>query len=160
AGLESCPNDAQLAAIAGHDNWPRRFATDPHTGRSGQVKEKASPHAAVCCVAARAPKGRGELRLHWAVFLPLGQPERLQLDSCDWSVDCFFHGWFFPNSGRTAVEGINEDGPAPTAPSLNNSGMIRGNWNRSLAKSGTLPLLPAALAAITVQCDWDDQTAA
>ena len=162
SGQECCPRDQQLTEIAAHEKWPRRFATDPNTGRSHQVQEKAWAHAAACCVASRMPESHGELRLHWAVFLPLGQPKSIEITDCAWSVDIFLHGWFFPNSGRTAVEAIEEEESesASAASDAGNSGTVRRNWNQRLARCGTLLLVPSALAAIADQCQWDDQTTA
>ncbi len=162
SGQEFCPSDQQLMEIAAHEKWPRRFATDPNTGRSHQVQEKAWAHAAACYVASKMPESQGELRLHWAVFLPLGQPKSIAITACPWSVDLFLHGWFFPNSGRTAVEAIEEEESerALTASDAGNSGTVRRNWNQRLARCGTLLLIPSAFAAIAEQCRWDDETTA
>lgn len=159
AGEECCPSDEQLDQIARHGKWPRRFATDPATGKSIQVAEKASPHAAVCCVASRTPEGCGQVRLQWAVFLPLGKPETIPVPHCSWSFDLFLHGWFFPNSGRTAVESLDAE---ERKQSLDDSGSaaVRHRWNHRLARCGTLPLVPTTLAAIARRCEWDDPTTA
>jgi len=159
AGEECRPGDEQLDHLARHEKWPRRFATDPATGRSVQVAEKASPHVAVCCVASKALDAGGQVRLQWAVFLPLGKPETIPVPHCSWSFDLFLHGWFFPNSGRTAVESLdaNEKSHPPDA---SGSAAVRHRWNHRLARIGTLPLIPTTLAAIARSCEWDDRTTA
>jgi hypothetical protein len=159
AGEECRPRDGHLDETARHKNWPRRFATDRATGRSIQVAEKASPHAAVCCAASSMPAGGGQVRLQWAVFLPLGKPETIPVPLCPWSFDLFLHGWFFPNSGRTAVESLDvNETSGPTEGS--GSAAVRHSWNHRLARIGTLPLVPTTLAAIARKCEWDDRTAA
>jgi hypothetical protein len=159
AGEECRPHDGHLDQIARHDNWPRRFATDRATGRSIQPAEKASPHAAVCCAASSTPEGGGQVRLQWAVFLPLGKPETIPVPLCSWSFDLFLHGWFFPNSGRTAVESLDTN-EASRPPEGSGSAAVRHSWNHRLARIGTLPLVPTTLAAIARKCKWDDRTAA
>jgi hypothetical protein len=158
AGEECRPCDEQLDQIARHEKWPRRFATDLATGRSIQVAEKASPHAAVCCVASKWAGG-GQVRLQWAVFLPLGKPETINVPHCPWSLDLFLHGWFFPNSGRTAVESLDVS-EKQNPPDASGSAAVRHRWNHRLARIGTLPLFPSTLAAIARKCEWDDRTTA
>jgi hypothetical protein len=158
-GEECRPRDGQLDQIARHENWPRRFATDPATGRSIQVAEKASPHAAVCCAASSTRPGGGEVRIQWAVFLPLGKPETIPVPNCPCSFDLFLHGWLFPNSGRTAVESLDAS-ETSRPPEGSGSAAVRHGWNHRLARIGTLPLVPTALAAIARKCEWDDRTTA
>jgi hypothetical protein len=157
SGAEHHLNESQLATLERDENkkWPKRFATDRNTGQSQQVPEKASQHAAVCFAAAHRPQTSGQLRIHWAVFLPLGQPEAINL-ATEWDVNLVLHGWFFPNSGRTEVEGLRQD--APPLDAIHDSATVRIAWNHRLARCGTLPLLPAACADIALRCGWNDST--
>jgi hypothetical protein len=155
SGAEQRLNDSRLAALERDENkkWPKRFATDSTTGQSRQVPEKARQHAAVCFTALENSRSSGQLRIHWAVFLPLGQPETIELTSAGWDVDLMLHGWFFPNSGRTEVEGLRQNVPPPE--DIADSASVRLAWNHRLATAGTLPLLPAAFADIAHRCDWN-----
>jgi hypothetical protein len=157
SGAERRLNDIRLSSLERDESkkWPKRFATDSRTGESRQVPEKARQHAAVCFTALENSLGPGQLRIHWAVFLPLGQPETIALTSANWDVDLMLHGWFFPNSGRTEVEGLRQNVPPPDA--IEDSASVRLAWNHQLATCGTLPLLPAALADISHRCDWNDR---
>lgn len=156
-GTEHQLDDPHLSALERDENekWPKRFATDTNTGRSKQVPEKANQHAAVCVTAVERPQAVGQLRIHWAVFLPLGQPDTIEL-AAGWDVDLFLHGWFFPNSGRTEVEGLSQ--AAPSFESINDSATVRSAWNHRLARCGTLPLVPGVCAALALRCDWDHGT--
>lgn len=153
SGIEHRPDDAQLRTVAEHESWPKRFAVDKATGRSKQVPEKAHSHSAVCITAARSESAFGRLRLHWSVFLPLGAADEIQLAGCELSVDLFLHGWFFPNSGRTAVEGLQDE--CPPISELKDSSSVRRSWNHYLADCGTLPLLPTALAQFVEHSECD-----
>lgn len=157
SGAEHHLNDSQLNVLERDENkkWPKRFATDRSTGQSQQVPEKARQHAAVCFTAAHRPQTSGQLRIHWAVFLPLGLPETIAL-ATGWDIDLALHGWFFPNSGRTEVEGLRQDAPAPDT--IHDSATVRLAWNHRLARCGTLPLLPAACSDIAIRCDWKEST--
>ena len=158
SGAEHRLKDIHLSMLEKDDSkkWPKRFATNKTTGRSEQVPEKASQHAAVCLTAVRRSMGRAQLRIHWAVFLPLGQPETLDIDAAGWDVDLVLHGWFFPNSGRTEVEGLRQE--APSFDAVLDSATVRLAWNHRLASCGTLPLLPVVCDDIARRCNWNDST--
>jgi hypothetical protein len=149
--IDLCKLESDEAKI-----WPKRFATNKITGKSEQVPEKASQHAAVCFSAVKRSQSRSQLRIHWAVFLPLGQPETFEIDSSGWDVDVVLHGWFFPNSGRTEIEGLDKEAPLINA--IHDSATVRLAWNHRLASCGTLPLLPEVCANIALKCIWDDST--
>ena len=153
AGIELRPIDERLQALAQNDKWPKRFATDKATGKSSQVPEKAHSHSAICFTASQCSAKKARLKLHWSVFLPLGTSEELPLPGCEWSIDLFLHGWFFPNSGRTEVEGLTDD--CPPLDQLPDSSSVRRAWNHCLARRGTLPLIPAALAQFVEHSKWD-----
>ena len=158
AGIELRPIDERLQDLAQNDKWPKRFATDKATGKSKQVPEKAHSHSAVCFTASRCLAKDARLRLHWSVFLPLGTSEELLLPGCEWSIDLFLHGWFFPNSGRTEVEGLAGD--CPPLDCISDSSSVRRAWNHCLARYGTLPLIPAALAQFVAHSKCDSKVTA
>ena len=153
AGIELRPFELRLCALEHNDKWPKRFATDKATGKSKQVPEKAYSHSAICFTASQCSAKKARLKLHWSVFLPLGTSEELLLPGCEWSIDLFLHGWFFPNSGRTEVEGLTDD--RPPLDRLPDSSSVRRAWNHCLARCGTLPLIPAALAQFVEHSKWD-----
>ena len=158
SGMERRLSDNELSILEKDEikKWPKRFATNKTTGRSEQVSEKANQHAAVCLTAVQNANGNAQLRIHWAVFLPLGHAEPIEIGPAGWNVDLVLHGWFFPNSGRTEVEGLlSQD--APLVENVSDSSTVRLAWNHRLARYGTLPLLPTVLAAIGRGCNWDDK---
>jgi hypothetical protein len=157
AGTEYFAKDHFLAALKEdvRELWPRRYVTDVSTGDDREVLDKACQHSSVCVSARQSPDGKGQLRIHWAVFLPLGRPETISLDTLGWDIDVFLHGWFFPNSGRTAVEGLDEE--PPSLAEIDSTDAVRSAWNHRLARHGTLPMLPAVLSAIAGCCSWDDK---
>ncbi len=156
SGSEHRLSDVRLCSLEKDETkkWPKRFATNKSTGGSEQVPEKASQHAAVCFTAARHADRHAYLRIHWAVFLPLGRPETIDIGSAGWDVDLVLHGWFFPNSGRTEIEGLQQE--APSFDTIHDSATVRLAWNHRLARCGTLPLLPGVFASIARRCNWDD----
>ena len=155
AGSEYRTNDSELESLQKDESkkWPRRFATDHTTGKSEQKPEKALQHSAACFTATACGRPVGKLRIQWAVFLPFGVDEEADLSDVPWDVDLILHGWFFPNSGRTAVEGLADESPSLEA--VNDSSTVRRAWNHRLAAYGTLPLVPRALADIACRCSWD-----
>ena len=136
--------------------WPHDIAMDEATGQDKHVREKARPHAAVCFVASQTASLNARMAIHWSMFLPLSEPEVIPLPQSGWYIDLFLHGYFFVDAGRNQIEGIYAE---PLA-SIQDSAGLRKAWNQRLARRGTLPLLPLALADITAKTSWDENTTA
>ena len=97
AGVEQANGLATLEEIKRQKNWPNQTAIG-EDGGDLQVPEKAEPHGAVVFTRQRV-KGDGALRVHHAVFLPLGEPEECDCPG-DWRYNLYLHGFFFVDSGR------------------------------------------------------------
>lgn len=93
--------------------------------------------------AKRTPK----LRVYWSVFLPVGNKPyfEVSLNKGERDLSLFLHGFFFLNSSRTQLDGLEEafDTTGRSGPAA-----VCREWNRALAcESGGL--LPALLPRLT-----------
>jgi hypothetical protein len=145
-GRETMALDGRLAELKRPPLWPQTI-----TVLSPQpVPEKGEPHGAATLL--RIPHGGSartmpaRLRISWAVFLPISDESSIdiQLDD-DGALGQFrllLHGYFFLDSGRREIEGLNAsvetDMPADAT-------ALRRAWNAELRDSVVLPLLPTLL---------------
>ncbi len=145
-GLETVGIDGRLAELRRTPHWPQTI-----TVSSPQpVPEKGEPHGAATLM--RIPhKGTAhtkpaQLRISWAVFLPISDESSIVIPLDDGGelgqFRLLLHGYFFLDSGRRQIEGLNagvETGVPVDATAL------RRAWNGELRDSVVLPLLPALL---------------
>ena len=125
--------------------WPKTFVRN-EAGQSEEAPDKAQGHCAAL-FSSSDEKGRGQLIVNWAVFLPIGE-KRNETKRCggDRTFRLTLHGYFFVDAGRADIEGLHEDGgltESKTIPS--NEAELRSLWNSRLSRQGTLPLVLPAL---------------
>ncbi|WP_067732778.1 sacsin N-terminal ATP-binding-like domain-containing protein [Novosphingobium naphthalenivorans] len=145
-GREAMALDGRLAELKRTPHWPQTITVlNPQP-----VPEKGEPHGAVTLlripyteeVARIAP---AQLRISWAVFLPISDESSIVIPLDDSALGQFrflLHGYFFLDSGRRQIEGLNavvETGVPADAMAL------RRAWNSELRDSVVLPLLPTLL---------------
>lgn len=132
--------DPECDDLRSHRKWPHRHAVDPRSFDLVEHPEKAPPHAAVHILRTPRPAGHGELRVSWASYLPVGEPEERDRQplgiQCDF--DIVFHGVFFVDAGRRLVEFERPE-------TIENERSVRLTWNRLLRDRGALPLLIPSL---------------
>lgn len=145
-GREAMALDGRLAELKRTPHWPQTI-----TVLSPQpVPEKGEPHGAATLL--RIPQTAGvariapaQLRISWAVFLPISDESSIVIPLDDSALGEFrflLHGYFFLDSGRRQIEGLNaavETGVPTDAMAL------RRAWNAELRDSVVLPLLPTLL---------------
>lgn len=145
-GLETMALDGRLAELRRTPHWPQTI-----TVLSPQpVPEKGEPHGAATLL--RIPHGGiartmpARLRISWAVFLPISDESSIDIplddDGAIGQFRLLLHGYFFLDSGRREIEGMNAsvetDMPADAT-------ALRRAWNAELRDSVVLPLLPTLL---------------
>ena len=93
-----------------------------------------------------------KLRIFWSVFLPVGDhpSDEAGLEGFEDDIHIFVHGYFFPNSQRTEVNGA-ATGFSGAGKELNgttaNEDSVKEHWNMVLAtdKRGVLPMVVPVL---------------
>jgi hypothetical protein len=141
AGLETVSRDPRFDELKIGEHWPSTF----HDGHTEPRSEKGEPHGAVVVTSVRPGKA-GALHQNWAVFVPVGEPKIQMLGSSSAAtgdVGIVLHGFFFVDSGRRYIEGIDKPG---TIEQISDDASLRQAWNRRIRDYVTLPLLPRALA--------------
>ena len=138
-GLEALLPSHDLGKLKSSEYWPCT-----HTAfRPAPRPEKGEPHGAIslwCDPTSQA----SELSISWAVFLPVSEGN-ITIPIKDPSVGrvhLLLHGYFFLDSGRQRIDGI--DGPRARAEPSDESA-TRQAWNGELCNSVVLPLLPQVL---------------
>ncbi|MBA2883174.1 hypothetical protein HNR65_003535 [Desulfosalsimonas propionicica] len=141
---------SRLRELRNSPGWPTE--QEWRQGRCDWVPRKALGHAAITIL---RPTGAysepSELRIRWAVFLPLDedpQPETSDIvevkpvgknpDSGYW--DLVLHGYFWPSQDRRSIPGVT------TQEQASGESAMREKWNRALRDELLLPLLPNILA--------------
>lgn len=145
-GREATALDGRLADLKRMRHWPQTI-----TVLSPQpIPEKGEPHGAAALLRipyrGTARTASAQLRISWAVFLPISDESSIDIplddDSALGQFRLLLHGYFFLDSGRRQIEGLNaavETGvPADAA-------ALRRAWNAELRNSVVLPLLPNLL---------------
>lgn len=139
--------------------WPKRSSINEYAEEES-LPDKSIPHCAVVLTKqplSNRPKAR--LILQWSVFLPLAsadnnfsteevEQEAYEQIDCDGDKDyaIFLHGYFFLDSGRKYIEGLQNmrSGVFVQKTPSNEDEMI-AQWNYLLATKGTLQLLLLSL---------------
>ncbi|MCB1467022.1 MAG: hypothetical protein KDK08_07745, partial [Rhizobiaceae bacterium] len=144
-GREGMIPDGRLANLKLTPHWPQSISVlSPRP-----EPEKGEPHGAATLM--RAPWGApnrseaGQLRISWAVFLPISDASDISIPVNGGALGRFhllLHGYFFLDSGRRRIEGL--DTPAEHGDPADASALRRA-WNAELRDSVVLPLLPTLL---------------
>lgn len=137
--------------------WSKRLFIN-EDGDEEFIPDKSIPHCGVVFTQKLNTSRSAKLTLQWAVFLPLASDETTsneeeraahqQID-CDGEQDytIFLHGYFFLDSGRKYIEGLqNIDREAIAQHPPQNEDDMVWQWNYLLATKGTLRLVLPSLA--------------
>lgn len=144
-GIETRLHDTELSNRFASNFWPQDLGRDPATNKIAQVREKAEQHGACCVNLARSQhQNKGTLHVSWAVFLPLGNPEEVEL-SIPLDATILVHGYFFTDAGRNSVIGLTDNFAA--IDKVESESNLKVAWNYRLAEVGGLPLIPQALSS-------------
>lgn len=141
-GREATILTERLKHLQNCPQWPRTINA---LSAAESEPEKGEPHGAATLVkAAHGDDHPSQLRISWAVFLPISETKDTEL-RVDAAVSASFHlllhGYFFLDSGRRSIEWpgprAGDDEPAEAK--------LRRLWNGELRDSVVLPLVPALL---------------
>ena len=140
-GREATRPDGRAAQLKCSPFWPKSVSVlDPHP-----KPEKGEPHGAVTMLrTTTAP--HPTLRISWAVFLPISETHDIDIplgDDVSFQVRLLLHGYFFLDSGRRSIEGL-DDARAHEEPT--DAGGLRRAWNTELRDSVVLPLVTTVLS--------------
>lgn len=136
SGVEAWLQDTFLVSLKESQNWPKVVAITENGADPGRA-EKALPHYGVF-LTQRSSSHVGKLRIKWAVFLPIGNDpyDEITLSTIRSDITIILHGYFFLNSDRTNIDGLEHD--------FQKDGGIYRQWNTRLALNGTIgEVLPA-----------------
>ena len=141
-GREATTQDHDLEHLRCSDHWPKTISALS----TESEREKGEQHGAVTLLrTGENPTQRSELRISWAVFLPISETQGcvLPIDAADLGqFHLLLHGYFFLDSGRRHIEGRDE--PANHDEPADEAGLRRA-WNTRLRDTVVLPLVPALL---------------
>jgi len=136
--------DPVFQQIRQRPDWPKIMAFDAKTEESEDRPEKGEPHGAVICSwmepCAAIPSG---LSVREAVFLPLEGGKSAVLPAA--RVRLILHGFYFVDAGRRALHRGDD---------------IQTDWNDSVRRRVTLPLVLPALARFALTAQFDPATTA
>lgn len=147
-GTESFVALPALTQLRDHFAWPSQSTLGPD-GADMQVKEKAEPHGAVIFTRQAAPS-QPALRVHHAVFLPLGEPEEVGCAGL-WRFNLYLHGFFFVDSGRRGIQPFDELPDGVTPENAKSESQVTQLWNRTLLHELVAPLVLPSLEAFVRQ---------
>ena len=140
-GRETTTRDGRMEELQCSEHWPKTISTL----RPEPTREKGDQHGAAMLVRATNEKDQtNELKITWAVFLPISENEDevLPIDADVGKIHLLLHGYFFLDSGRRHIEGLRDpvvhDEPADEAE-------LRRAWNTQLRDAVVLPLVPTLL---------------
>ena len=141
-GREVTLQDRTLERLRCSHHWPKTIsALSAETGR-----EKGEQHGAVTLLRARNDETeRSDLRISWAVFLPISEMEdqMIPIDVVNLGrLRLLLHGYFFLDSGRRHIEGLRARTSDKEAA---DEAELRIAWNTRLRDTAVLPLVPALL---------------
>ena len=128
--------------------WPSQF-TIGADGADLQVWEKAEPHGAVIFTR-QVATGQVALRIHHAVFLPLGEPESIGCVSKR-RYNLYLHGFFFVDSGRRGIQPFDGLPDGMTPDTTESESQVIQLWNRTLLHEVVAPLVLPSLDAFVRQ---------
>ena len=132
--------DSGLTKLKRNDYWPKIFDV-----RSKKPKlEKGQPHGAVTLLRDKT-QGHAKFRISWAVFLPISDDfdEEITVNSSTLGeLRLLLHGYFFLDSGRRKIEGLDKTSPNDEP---EDASKLRESWNTKLRDTAVLPLVPSVL---------------
>lgn len=153
--IENRLRHPELGELYENDKWPQDLGRDPKSGKIAEVKEKAEQHGACCVSISRCSPGEtGCLTISWAVFLPLGTPTTINMDS-PYRVNVVLHGYFFTDAGRNSPSWKAKRVIESSEDDLDR--LIKARWNSLIAENATLPLLPKAIFGLLTETDGKDR---
>lgn len=127
-------------------DWPQVIDT-LEDGEEESSPDKAEWNHAIVLTSSPA-RSAARLRIYWSVFLPVGNKPYFEttLDGGSRDLSLFLHGFFFLNSSRTQLDGL--DGAFDSSGRSGPAAVCR-EWNRALAcePGGLLPALLPSMAA-------------
>lgn len=125
-----------LLALRDHIHWPKSLKVG--LTRNEEVKDKSVPHAAAVFHKCDTPVDRGELRVWWSVFLPVGKEgiQAIPIHGCNTRFDLTLHGFFFLNPARTEI--LPWDDAHSSLEDLDDETDVQRYWNSELVRQGTL----------------------
>lgn len=137
-GREATTEDPRLKDLRSNsEHWP---TTDSYPPK----REKGEQHGAATLL--RTNSTRNELRISWAVFLPISEEvpkfRTLPVDAEVGCIHILLHGYFFLDSGRIQIRGIDEQ---PRQGNPNDTLGLHHAWNTQLRDTAVLPLIPSLL---------------
>ena len=138
---EAMLQDGRMERLKSSNHWPRTHSALCST----PTPEKGEPHGAATLLRVAGPPSQSVLKIAWAVFLPVSETDGKSISIDGPDLGCFrllLHGYFFLDSGRRHIEGLQD--PAPDDTPSDAAGLRRA-WNAELRDSVVLPLVPALL---------------
>ncbi len=134
-GAEVLGSAPRLTALKDGPDWPQ---VPIFTSQGREIRpEKAEPHGAVVMVGGPTIDPP-QLCIDWGVFLPIGKPACIALSPGTPSLQMLLHGYFFLDSGRRHLLGLEANQPVSGT-------AIHADWNRALRDELILPCLPELL---------------
>ena len=141
-GREATIRDQDLERLRCSEHWPKIISAVSSKFR----REKAEQHGAATLLrTGSSTTRRSDLKISWAVFLPVSETEStvLGIETGDLGrIYLLLHGYFFLDSGRRHIEGLGE--PADHDEPVDEASLRRA-WNTRLRDTAVLPLVPALL---------------
>lgn len=140
SGLERRLDGGAADSLRSHPKWPKRPVLDLETDEWTDRPEKATPHAAAQFLRSPASPGTAGLRVCWACYLPVGEPDPADCVRLagPFSWDLILHGCLFVDAGRRRI-----DFAAPSE--LDTERAVRCAWNAALRCEAILPLVIPSL---------------
>ena len=139
-GREVTTQNGRLAHLRRSPHWPKTISVlDPVP-----QPEKGEPHGAAVLLH-DAKSSQPQLRISWAVFLPISENADIRIPIENTSMGEFrllLHGYFFLDSGRRQIEGLLAPAKSDEAA---DAAELRSAWNAELRDSVVLPLIPDVL---------------
>ena len=133
-------------------HWPKSKYLD-NQGNYQEITDKTEAHVAVLWVEyVGHEKQIAQLTTSVNVFLPVEEPKFKAIDlKAENNIQLCLHGYFFPDPGRTKVEGWDID------PNSNNK-KLQEQWNAYLAQYVMFPLILRALDKFVDQAKLPPET--
>jgi len=156
SGRESLLDIPELRSLSKSPLWPKSYVRD-ELGMGREAPDKATAHSAVVFSRSNG-KQPGNLKITWAVFLPVdGAKEEVRCEG-DGCFRLTLHGYFFVDAGRVDIKGIKESGAlGEDRGEPENEAELRRLWNIRLARKGTLPLVIPALKGFVKKAGLDSK---
>jgi hypothetical protein len=147
AGVEGWSNEGLFRDLKESESWPQVVGIDKDGADPG-CADKAEPHFSII-LTKRSEDRPGKLRIKWAVFLPIGNDayDEISLSHMQADVTIILHGYFFLNSDRTGIDGLEDD--------FRKADGICREWNSRLALQGTICEVLPAVSQFASRCGLD-----